>query len=239
MALMQLYTRLYIISLLACFTLAAGLNVSGEAITRRYWDCCKPSCGWTHKAALLSSVKTCAKNESVVDRSEGTGCNGGNAFPCSNQQPWAVNDTFAYGFVGAFLMPELSGGQLERSWCCACYQLDFKNPPLQGKTMIVQASNTAYDITTANQFTFGVSFQVHTFYKTCMLIFPQLPGGNVSDVNACGLRYGVDQSVFGELNTGVSTREQCDNLPEVLRSGCQFRFDWLKDDTSQTYVSLI
>jgi hypothetical protein len=58
----------------------------------------------------------------------------------------------------------------------------------------------------------------------------------VSDVTACASQYGVDQSVFGSSLTGVSSKEQCQNLPEVLRPGCQFRFDWMKGETFQSYV---
>jgi hypothetical protein len=157
MALDQLHTRLYLLSLLAWTTYAANFNVSGEAITTRYWDCCKPSCGWKFKADVFNPVATCSKDGKVVDVNEGTGCNGGNAFQCSSQQPWAINDTLAYGFAGAYLLPALAGGKLEEAWCCACYRLDFTSDPLKGKSMIIQASNTAFDITTANRFTLAVS----------------------------------------------------------------------------------
>ncbi|KAH7080177.1 RlpA-like double-psi beta-barrel-protein domain-containing protein-containing protein [Paraphoma chrysanthemicola] len=216
MALARIHTQLPLFCMLIWTTFAANLNVSGEAITTRYWDCCKPSCGWRFKADVFKPVATCAKDGNVVDVNEGTGCNGGTAFQCSSQQPWAINDTLAYGFAGAFLLPALAGGKLEEAWCCACYRLDFTSDPLRGKSMVVQASNTAYDITTTNRFTLAI------------------PGGNVSDVTACGLQYGVDQSVFGSHLTGVSSREQCQNLPEVLRSGCQFRFDWMKGETFQS-----
>ncbi|KAF2033160.1 endoglucanase [Setomelanomma holmii] len=216
MALARALTHAYLLSLLAGLAIATDYNVSGEAITTRYWDCCKPSCGWKYKADVFNPVATCSKNGTTVDVNEGTGCSGGNAFQCSSQQPWAVNDTLAYGFAGAFLLPALAGEKLEEAWCCACYQLDFTSDPLKGKSMIIQASNTAYDITTANRFTLAI------------------PGGNVSDITACASQYGVDQSVFGSPNTGVSSREQCQNLPEALRPGCQFRFDWMKGQTFQS-----
>ncbi|KAL6703275.1 hypothetical protein ACN47E_010063 [Coniothyrium glycines] len=195
---------------------ATNLNVSGDAITTRYWDCCKPSCGWKLKADVNTPVASCSTNGSIIDVNAGTACNGGDAYQCASQQPWAVNDTFAYGFAGAFLLPALAGGKLEESWCCACYRLDFSSDPLQGKSMVIQASNTAFDITTANRFTLAI------------------PGGNVSDTTACAAQYGVEQSVFGSMNTGVRARDDCQNLPKPLQPGCEFRFDWMKDDTAQT-----
>jgi hypothetical protein len=46
------------------------------------------------------------------------GCeNGGKAYMCSMQSPWAVSDELAYGFSAV----KLAGGT-ESSWCCACYK---------------------------------------------------------------------------------------------------------------------
>lgn len=137
---------------------ASGLqwNVSGEAGTARFWDCCKPSCAWKFKADVNQPVEACAIDGLTRENVEaGTGCNGGKAFQCTDQQPWAVNDTFSYGFAGAYLME--ASNELEDAWCCACYQLEFTSDPLLGKTMIVQASNTAYDIHDANWFPLAVS----------------------------------------------------------------------------------
>jgi hypothetical protein len=135
---------------------AADFDVSGEAVTSRYWDCCKPSCGWNAKADVINPVTSCQVNGSVADLSAGTGCNGGTAYQCASQQPWAINDTLAYGFAGAYLLPDLAKGKLEEAWCCACYRLDFTSDSLGNKSMIVQASNTAFDITTSNQFSIAV-----------------------------------------------------------------------------------
>ncbi|CBX93072.1 hypothetical protein LEMA_P039730.1 [Plenodomus lingam JN3] len=199
------------VKLFAVLAQCAHLNYSGEAITTRFWDCCKPSCGWKGKADFTRPVLSCTADDKPADIAAGTGCNGGTAFQCSNQQPWAVNDTLSYGFAGTFITTELTGGSVESAWCCACYQLDFTSEPLIGKSMIIQASNTAYDINTANRFTLAV------------------PGGNTTSTDACAQQYGVDQSVFGENMAGVSSIDGCQNLPETLRAGCQWRFDWLQD----------
>ncbi|KAI8934872.1 hypothetical protein NX059_008548 [Plenodomus lindquistii] len=189
----------------------ADLNYSSEAITTRFWDCCKPSCGWNGKADFNQPVLSCTADDKPTDVAAGTGCNGGTAFQCSDQQPWIINDTMSYGYAGTFITADLTHGDVESAWCCACYQLDFTSEPLIGKSMIVQASNTAYDVNTANRFSLAV------------------PGGNTTSTNACAQQYGVDQSVFGENMAGVSSIDDCQNLPEKLRAGCQWRFDWFQD----------
>lgn len=191
---------------------ASGLqwNVSGEAGTARFWDCCKPSCAWKFKADVNQPVEACAIDGLTRENVEaGTGCNGGKAFQCTDQQPWAVNDTFSYGFAGAYLME--ASNELEDAWCCACYQLEFTSDPLLGKTMIVQASNTAYDIHDANWFPLAI------------------PGGNTSSTDGCARQFSVQPSVFGEANAGVNSLADCKRLPEPLREGCEWRFDWFKD----------
>jgi len=145
-----------VLELFAVLTSCAKLDYSGEALTTRYWDCCKPSCGWRGKASFNDPVGSCTADDEPISLDAGTGCNGGTAFACSQQQPWAVNDTFSYGFAGVFLTKDMVGGATEDAWCCACYQLDFTGEPLRGKSMIVQASNTAYDVTTANRFSLAV-----------------------------------------------------------------------------------
>ena len=151
---------LLVLGLFVVLTSCANLNYSGEALTTRYWDCCKPSCGWKGKASVNNPVGSCSADEKPISIDAGTGCNGGTAFACSQQQPWAVNDTLSYGFAGVYLTQELVGRSTEDAWCCACYQLDFTSEPLRGKSMIIQASNTAYDINTANRFTLAVCSQI-------------------------------------------------------------------------------
>lgn len=136
---------------------AANLNYSGEALTGRHWDCCKPSCGWKGKADFISPVQSCATDgHTRISDTAGTGCNGGDAFLCSDQQPWAVNDTFSYGFAGAFILPSITGGGIEDAWCCSCYELEFTSDPLRGKKMVIQASNTAYDVNDRSRFALAV-----------------------------------------------------------------------------------
>lgn len=194
---------------LGLFVLLAHCAVfSGEAVTTRFWDCCKPSCGWELKADFSRPVQTCKADGSHIDVKAGTGCKGGEGYLCSNQQPWAVNDTFSYGYAGVYFTGH---PETENFWCCACYQLDFTDEPLRGKSMIVQASNTAYDITTTNRFSIAI------------------PGGNQTREDGCTRQYNLDQSVFGQMGTGIGSKGDCDRLPQDIRDACRWRFDWYKD----------
>jgi hypothetical protein len=90
---------------------------SGSGKSTRYWDCCKPSCSWKAKAAVNQPVFACDANGSrISDPDVKSGCDGGSAYACADQSPWAVSNDLAYGFAAT----ALSGGT-EASWCCACY----------------------------------------------------------------------------------------------------------------------
>ena len=70
---------------------------------------------------------------------------------CSDQSPWAVSSDLAYGYAAV----NIAGGS-ESSWCCACYELTFTSGPVEGKKMVVQATNTGGDLG-SNQFDLAVS----------------------------------------------------------------------------------
>lgn len=57
----------------------------------------------------------------------------------------------------------------------------------------------------------------------------QIPGGNTSSIDACANEFSVSQSVFGQPGSGVTNRSDCDNLPDAMKPGCQWRFDWFED----------
>ena len=122
---------------------------SGSGTTTRYWDCCKPSCAWNNLDSLgiKSSVITCDKNDKPqTDNTLQSGCNGGTAFMCSTQSPWAVSDTLAYGFAAV---------SSSKPNCCQCYKLTFTSGAVKGKTMVVQGTNTGSDVS-STQFDLAV-----------------------------------------------------------------------------------
>jgi hypothetical protein len=142
-----------LLSLLPLLRLASS-QASGNGVTTRYWDCCKPSCGWPKKGNSANPVQTCDKGDKALNDGGNTksGCDsGGNAFMCSSQSPWAVNATTAYGWAAV----NIAGGT-ESSWCCACYELTFTSGPVSGKKLVVQATNTGGDLG-SNHFDLAVS----------------------------------------------------------------------------------
>ncbi|KAK6194112.1 hypothetical protein LQW54_011753 [Pestalotiopsis sp. IQ-011] len=204
---------LVILSLLASYASAQGASGSGQ--TTRYWDCCKPSCGWGMKTNSGKYIQTCDKSDNPLGSSDTkSGCDsGGSAYMCSNQSPWAVNDTMAYGWAAVKL-----AGSNEQTWCCACYELTFTSGPVSGQKMIVQASNTGGDL---GQNHFDLA----------------MPGGGVGLFNACTNQYGAPPQGWGQQYGGVSSRSDCDSFPEKLKAGCYWRFDWFKgaDNPSVTF----
>lgn len=102
---------------LAALVPSTVLAASGSGHSTRYWDCCKPSCAWSKKAAVSAPILTCdARDNPLSNPDVKSGCDGGTAFACTNNSPWAVNDNLAYGFAAT----AINGGS-ESSWCCACY----------------------------------------------------------------------------------------------------------------------
>jgi len=177
---------------------------SGTGKTTRYWDCCKPSCAWSKKATVSNPVKTCDKNQNPLSNYDTkSACDsGGTAYTCANNAPFVVNDSLAYGFAAVNI-----AGSNEATWCCQCYELTFTSGPAQGQVLVVQATNTGGDLG-SNQFD--------------LLI----PGGGVGAFNGCTSQYGSWNG--GQQYGGVSSEDQCANLPSIVQTGCKFRFEWFK-----------
>jgi len=192
-----------------------------DGTTTRYWDCCKPSCGWKANAAQNGKqpTKACGSDgTSVVGVDTGSACSGGSAYQCYNFAPWSVSDTLSYGFAAT------GGGNGN---CGKCYQLDFTGAgdsaaasALSNKTMIVQAINIGGDVA-STQFD--------------LLI----PGGGVGAFNACSNEWGVSSSTLGAqyggfLTTCNYTNASCVNSScttvfgnkPLLLAGCQWFTGW-------------
>jgi len=121
---------------------------------------------------------------------------------CSNQSPWAINDTVSYGFAAVKL-----AGSSESQWCCQCYELTFTTGPVKGKKFVIQAVNTGGDLG-QNHFDLAI------------------PGGGVGLFNACTQQYGAPPNGWGAKYGGVSSASDCDKFPAALKAGCQWRFGW-------------
>jgi hypothetical protein len=181
--------------------------------TTRYWDYCKPSCSWSGKVPGKNAyIKSCSKNGLSVHGNSDvkSGCDEGDAFPCNNQKPWAVNNKLAYGFAAASI-------ETGKERCCSCYKLVFTSDPVQGKTMIVQMTNSRSDVST-NQFDL------------------QIPGGGVGLFNGCRSQWNSLGEGWSQTYSGVASRQECNSLSSQIRDRCFFRFDWFKGADNPTVM---
>ena len=191
--------------ILVVFIIFASQVYGKTGVTTRYWDCCKPSCSWSGKGPVSRPVQTCSIKDIPLKNSANipSGCDGGNAFACSNQGPFNMSKNVSYGFVAANLK-----GQKESDWCCRCYKLIFTNGPVKGKTMIVQVTNTGYDLQD-NHFDIAI------------------PGGGQGIFTGCDIQYKNYKG--GQRYGGITKQSECNSLPLSLRKGCNWRFSWFKN----------
>jgi hypothetical protein len=167
--------------------------VSGSGKTTRYWDCCKPSCSWSGKAAVSSPVASCAADgttRTAVDAK--SGCDGGTSFMCTNQVPRAINASYAVGFTAASV-----AGWNEAAACCACVELTFTGGGASGKKMAVQITNSGSDLG-SNQFDLAIH------------------GGGVGTFNGCQKQFNAPADGWGERYGGVGSKAECKQLPAAL-----------------------
>ncbi len=195
----------------------------------RYWDCCKPACGWSDNVPSKVAMKSCSmQNQSLGATSQQSACQGGGAYMCWDGAPWAASDTLAYGYAAA------SGNNYQ---CGRCYQLQFTgtgrhgNSPgvvsLSGKTMIVQIVNNG-----------GVSADQFDLL---------IPGGGVGEFNACSSQWGTSDlgAQYGGFLAGCNgdrscVEQKCQSVfagkPELL-AGCSWFMSWfnLADNPNLVY----
>lgn len=204
----------------------------------RYWDCCKPHCGWNaNVSANVNPVGTCSFDNVANGVSDMTksSCDGGDGYTCWNMAPYAVSDKLAYGYAAVSASGDI---------CGKCYQLDFKgtshngnndagSKALGGKTMIVQATNIGYDVSNGQ-------------------IDLLVPGGGVGAFDACTKQWGASADQMGERYGGFllackyelgwnaghdsyksCVMQRCENLfskpgMEDLMDGCRWFVDWFE-----------
>jgi len=159
-----------------------------EGWTSRFWDCCKPHCGWSANVSGGNALNSCgAANQSYgTNYNVASACSGGgSAYMCYGLTPWAVSNTLAYGYAAT---------PTGNDSCGKCYEVQFTgagqygNDPgsvaLKGKTMIVQTINVGGDVG-KNQLDIMV------------------PGGGVGLFNACSSQWGVSNAQLGEQYGGL------------------------------------
>jgi len=205
----------------------------------RYWDCCKPACGWKGNVGGRTPVQSCSQSDQPLSNYDARNAceSGGEAYMCHSVQPWAVSATLAYGFAA------VNKGS---DYCGKCYQLQFtgeshngKAEPgsasLAGKTMIVQAINNGG--VESNQFDLLV------------------PGGGVGLLDACSKQWGTKDlgeqyggfylacqksNGFDYAKSVACARAKCESVfaskPDLL-TGCEWFIDWYgaADNPTLTY----
>lgn len=187
---------------------------SGQAITTRYWDCCKPSCAWANKALVSSPVNACmADGVTVAPQAEESGCASGGSWMCNAQQPFAINATLAYGWAAASI-----GGYREQQACCSCMLLTFQNGPAAGQQLVVQIYDNG--LMCPNQFDISI------------------PGAD--SMPGCLQQWGISNWHVAQGNSGISRSTQCSGLPLPLQAGCRWRWDWMKgaDNPLATFLEV-
>lgn len=202
----------------------------------RYWDCCKPHCGWSANVpGGVAPLQACSQSDGSLggNYDAGNSCTGGDAFMCHSLAPWAQSNRLAYGFAAVAARGDI---------CGRCYQLQFTgsshnaagdpgSAALAGKTMIVQATNVGGDVGSGQ-------FDLLT------------PGGGVGTFNACSTQWGVSASQLGAQYGGLLTSckqqhgndhaalkqcvsQSCTSVFEArglseLAAGCRWFVDWFE-----------
>jgi hypothetical protein len=188
----------------------------------RYWDCCKPACGWKDNARNTNGpTHSCdAQGNSLGTNYDARNAceSGGTAYMCWNFAPWAVSDKLSYGYAAASL-----GNYV----CGRCYQLQFTGSghnsgnnsgaaSLNGKTMIVQVINNG-----------GVGADQFDLL---------IPGGGVGQLNACTRQWGVSDlgAQYGGFLAACNRDKACvqqkcqsafSNKPDLM-AGCEWFLNW-------------
>jgi hypothetical protein len=191
-------------------TVSPPPNINGgqNAWASRYWDCCKPACGWSANAGG-NPMKSCSQQNQVLSSNDTKNAceSGGSAFMCWNGAPWSVGGQLSYGFVAA------SGPNYV---CGRCFHLQFNgsghngtNPgvtAINGKHMIVQVINNG-----------GVA-------QDQMDIL--IPGGGVGALNACDDQWGSGIDLGAQYG---GWRATCGSNADCIRGKCQAAFNGKAD----------
>jgi hypothetical protein len=172
-----------------------------NAYATRYWDCCKPSCGWT--ANSNPPVPACGKDGTTrVGADSKNGCEGGgSAFECYDFSPWYDSGTnMSYGFAAK-----------NGVTCGACFMLQFTGESnsgqnagaaaMKGQQMVVQAINIG-----------GIAQDQFDLL---------IPGGGVGAMNGCATQWGSSTDLGAQYGGLLS---ECNTDPTCMKGKCQSVF---------------
>lgn len=238
--------------------------VSGgqEGWGSRYWDCCKPHC-----SSPFNTEHLCANCDSTGideiptyveesnewdtwDKATESSCQGGPAYACYRHVPFAVCENLAYGYAAV-------PGAIDEDMCGRCFQLDFDGGAanddvkeahrlLEGKTMIVMASNIGHDVNDGQFDLMIPGGGLGAFREGCERQWDvdvndaDLVGNNLGGlISRCQSDHGWD----AELDVlKECVRVKCDNLfgkdPALrdLWEGCIWFVDWMHAADNPTFT---
>lgn len=197
----------------------------------RYWDCCKPACGWSAHVSNGSPAHSCDKSGNVLgDNNAKNACeSGGNAYACFSDRPWQVGDKLSYGYVA------------KNDTCGRCFHIQFtgtshngsqdmSSQSLVGKHMIVQVINNG--AIASDQMDFLI------------------PGGGVGALDACtnnqlsgdlGAQYGG--FLAGCNGDHACVQNKCNTVfagKQDMLDGCTWFLGWFNgaDNPNFTYQKI-
>jgi hypothetical protein len=187
-----------------------------SARTTRYWDCCKPACGWN------TNMRVCdIDGKTISDKNAKSGCEGGPAFQCMDFAPVEINGKISYVWA-AF---NNSGTQ-----CGDCFQAAFQGGALNGKQMIIQVINIGNGGTDA--FDLLIPGGGVGALNGCSRQWNNAP---------LGVTYGGFAATCGakkDCITGMC-QKAFGNRPDLMR-GCNWYCNWfgMADNPGVTYVKV-
>jgi len=196
----------------------------------RYWDGCKQSCSWGTKPQNLPGTRcrACQKDGVTEIGDVASSCTGGSSYTCFDFIPHKVDDNLAYAFAAA-----------PTDMCGKCFELQFDGglkdyPPkenhkaLEGKKLIVIASNTGSDV---SQGQFDIL----------------IPGGGLGKYDAFSGQIGVSKEQLGDNSGGLLSaceretnyaggnkyrdclKSKCNIFTNAtLKEGCLFYAEWFE-----------
>jgi hypothetical protein len=179
--------------------------------TTRYWDACKPSCGWASNAGG-NPAKSCDVKGAVLSNDDAANACAGNgpAYTCMKQAPWKVSDNLSYGFAASHTNGD----------CGKCFELSFNN----GKKMVIMVSNIGGDVSNGQFDLMIPGGGVGQFNALSNQISQN--GGSSGDL---GAQYGGFRATCGPDKNCI--RNKCNSAfgsaaLADLKAGCEWYIDW-------------
>lgn len=205
------------------FTPVSG-GKSGSAWGSRYWDGCKPSCGWKANSPG-NTAHSCDRDGTtrLTDLDAKNISDGGNAGVCLDQAP-RVSNNVAYAYAASHTNGD----------CGKCFLLEFdgtshdgtETSGLKGKKMVIMISNIGGDVG-GNQFDIMIP-------GGGVGIFDCISGNNPLSTVKNVEKYGGILTTCGGAKKGANLTQvkscvkgYCEKISNAdAKAGCMFMAEW-------------